>query len=522
MASLSRFALLAGLACLLGLPACSSDSKKSEADLTTQDTTPPQDVADQANPPDGVPADGLDPDVVAPDVADTNVPDSTLPDTWNDLPRLPPEKTFTSPYAAGAARVVINPDHPISMGGFGTCAGKYSACRMSEGIHDDIAATAVAIADTATGEVAIFVGVDTVGMFLYDYRLYHAAAQKAFFEKGIKFEGERIIGAFSHSHSGPDTAGIWGGMMGEIRDEEDYIIFVRESIVQAALQAYDNLQDVEITWGTGSAINNDDDDPTDDEDLFSLRGVKPGTGETVFTLTRWVGHPTAYGSDNRAITADYVGTFRKKMEEELGGIAVYVNGPIGSVYTQSPEGCNMEDAFPLGYQDPDIDDDPGMDSKAACVGFNVADQAIAGLAAGKPLATSGLKFRHQIFKFHPTNPILINLGILGPIPIPDINIKDPTDLMESEFSWVTLGELNFLTTPGESFPSFAATAKQALIDAGFENPIVLGLAQDWMGYLMTVDQYDNDPDLGYHRGLSPGKEVHPKYMERLMEAIAAE
>lgn len=516
-----RFDWVGGLALALLLAGCSSESDKSESDNKSQDA-----VSDTAQPTDleGDKGGDLATQDSTPDVAaDTQLPDADKEVAWEDLPRLPADKTFTTAYAAGAARVVLNPDRPISMGGFGACPGKYEACRISEGIHDDIAASAVAIADTKTGEVAIFVGVDTVGMFLYDVRIIHEEARKAFAEKGIKFEGERIIPSYSHTHSGPDTAGIWGSMSGEIRDEEDYIIFVRESIVKAAMDAYDNLQDVEITWGKGTADNNDDDDAVDDEDVFTLRGTKPGTDETIFTWTRWVGHPTAYGSDNRAITPDYVGTFRKKMEETFGGIAVYANGPVGSVYTVKPEGCDMPDAFPDGYQDPDIEDDPGMDSKAACVGFNLADQAIAALDAGTPLGDKGLKFRHYVFEFHPTNKLLIAFGTIGPVPIPEIDVSDPEDMMESEFSWVSLGDLDILTTPGESFPSFADAAKKLLVDNGMATtPIVLGLSQDWMGYLMTEDQYFNDPDLNYNRGLSPGEQVHPAYMARLQAGIDAE
>jgi hypothetical protein len=211
------------------------------------------------------------------------------------------------------------------------------------------------------------------------------------------------------------------------------------------------------------------------------------------------------------------------MEQELGGTAVFLNGPIGSVYTSKPEGCEMPDAFPDGFQDPEIEDNPGMDSKAACVGFNLADVAIAALANGTTLSDAGIKARHAIFKFHPTNAILMAFGKLGPIPLPDINLKDPEDKMDSEFSWITLGELNFLTTPGESFPSFSESAKTLLLENGITNPVTLGVAQDWMGYLMTKEQFNNgDPDLDYHRGLSPGDEVHPTYMARLQEVIEEE
>jgi len=136
----------------------------------------------------------------------------------------------------------------------------------------------------------------------------------------------------------------------------------------------------------------------------------------------------------------------------------------------------------------------------------------------------GIRFRHSTFKFHPTNGTLMMLAQNGPLPFPYCDVTDPNSMFPSDFSWATIGDLNFVTTPGESFPSFGAVAKQMLAEDQFNrfgNIIVLGLTQDWMGYLLTQSQWSFD-DLDYNKSLSPGPEVEPTYMAALKYLVAHE
>ncbi|NOZ01809.1 MAG: hypothetical protein GXP54_07965, partial [Deltaproteobacteria bacterium] len=110
-----------------------------------------------------------------PDVNDTG---SMADIDWESLPRLPEGKKFTTRYAAGVAMQDINPDHPTLMGGFGFCGGAEENCRKSEGIHDSVYSRVVAIADTVTGEVVMFAGVDNVGLLFYDDDLIHQGVQQ--------------------------------------------------------------------------------------------------------------------------------------------------------------------------------------------------------------------------------------------------------------------------------------------------------------------------------------------------------
>ncbi len=495
-----RFLAVLALTVVGGVWACSSEDSKEEQDQTVQ------------------------PDVQS-DVAvpDTTEQDLTPPeDQGGELPTLPKDKTFTTTFAAGAASTKINGDKvSMFLGGYGLCLGKAEACRLSEGIHDDLHANAVAIAHPESGEVVILVGLDSVGMLGADIREAQAKAPEAFAKKfGVKMEGARVVIGSSHSHDTPDLVGLWGPMDDlDERDEIAYIHYVQDKIIEVALEAYGNLGDVEMTWGQSEVVADDTDALSDDFDLFALQGKRPG-GDAVFTWVRANAHPTVYPMENNGLSADWIGPFRKKLMENDSGVVVYHNGPIGSVYPKDPETCTEGDAFPDGWQDPDLL--PAAYAKVTCVGYRYADAALEALANALPLdGTRGLKFRHQVYWFHPTNFVLMQLGIQGPIPIPEIDVTDPTQLMDSYFSWVTVGNLDLLTTPGESFPTFALHAKDTLSGATDGTIIVLGLTQDWLGYLLPMDLW-KDPDLAYHRTLCAGETIEPAFQEALQKLVDEE
>lgn len=441
---------------------------------------------------------------------------------WDVLPRLPPGKAFSTRYAAGAASRDVTPAWPVFMGGFGFCGGAEELCRKSEGVHDPLLAKVVVLADTETGEVVAFAGVDSVGIFLWDQRLMQEAVQWRMYEEhGVYFDGKRLLVGASHDHAAPDTAGLWGPMFGVPRDEE-YIKFLRDQIVEATVEAFGALDDVELTWWKGSSPNDTAGTAPKvlDQDLFVLRGVRPDGGP-VFTLTRWSSHPTAYGSKNNGLSADWVGPFRLRMEAEFGGIAVFMNGNVGGTYPERPVECGLsEEAYPQGWKDPDLKPEDFM--KVTCTGDLVAKNAVEAAEGAKSLADSGIEFHHKVFGFYPENATLLLAAKIAQVPFawgdPDELLSDNPPDMITEFSLVRVGDLTFLTAPGESFPALGRQAAQMLEARGYPNPVVLGLTQDWLGYLLTEEQW-KDQELSYHQGLSPGRKFAPAYLKALGEVL---
>lgn len=439
----------------------------------------------------------------------------TLPDVvFTDLPSLK-NKGFQKGYVAGVARHIINPSTPQIMGGFGFCGGDPTKCRISEGIHDDISATALVLGATKTATVVVFVGVDIIGLLKFDVDDIRIITQTKLYENlGIYLDPSHIIVASSHSHATPDTSGLFSALDCHPRDEE-YITFIKYQIADAIYEAFATLEEVDLDFGLTTFENHDSDVYADDKDLFILRG-KDKDGKTVFTFTRWSSHPTCYGSNNNAISADWPGVFRLEIEKELGGMAVFVNGTLGSTYPDKPKPCEEEDMFPFGWQDPDVG--KGDHIETACIGKGLAKAAIEALNNSTEITSSEIEVFTQDFKFHPTNKVLFVIAQLAPMPIPYVDVEDPNSYLASTFSLVRIGELHFITTPGEAFPSFGNKIKQAMKDIDPTHIIVVGLAQDWLGYLLTPELWD-EKDLSYHQSLSPGQDVLESYIQALHTLI---
>jgi hypothetical protein len=235
------------------------------------------------------------------------------------------------------------------------------------------------------------------------------------------------------------------------------------------------------------------------------------------------------------LSADFLGTFRYFMEAEAGGTALFMNGSVGSVYCSLPDTCEdaqgnpLSDVFTEGWQDPD--EDPGRYVKTTCWGRTLANAALVALDNAQPLGDGGIRFRDSLFQFHPDNKVMIGLAKIGAVPVEPVDVMDPEAMFTSRFSWATVGDLDYISVPGEAFPDFTFHVKEKLLAAGKTHPVVLGLTQDWMGYLLSSRQYWDgnvakggapEPDLAYHRSLCISEQVEPSYLKALDALIEAE
>jgi hypothetical protein len=503
MSRLNRLGFVAaGLLVLAVAVGCSSSSSNDIGTDIVNDIPAdvPADVVADTNP--------VDPGAEA--VEDVPAVDTPPDIDWETLPRLPAGKTFTLAYAAGVAQKDVSPTQPTHLGGFGFCMGDELLCRSTDGVHDPLLSSAVAIADPASKEVVIFIGVDTIGILRSDIEDIHRRIQQRLYDDfGVYFPGDRALISSSHAHSSCDTVGLWGPGYGAGRQEQ-YVELLKNGVVESARDAYADLKDVTLDWGKGSYANSYEDAFASDDELFILRG-KGADDATMFTMVRYPAHPTTYGSKMKAASADWPGTMRKKLEDDLGGLNVFMQGPIGGVYPNRPSTCGLtEEAFPNG--DHTLTDmDVGDYMKTTCTGNAIAEVAKTALLTAQPLAATGITYKATEFPFHPTNGTLMLLAEVGPLPYEFVDVDDPTAMMHSIFAVATVGDLTFITTPGESFPSFGKEAKDIAIEANLTNPIVLGLTQDWMGYLLLEKQWENK-DLAYNQSLSPGPGVEPAFM----------
>ena len=441
---------------------------------------------------------------------------------WDSLATMPDGKTFTTRYAAGLGITSITPDFEVYLGGFGNCLGNEAGCRKTDLVHDPVGVRAVAFADTTTDKIVIMVGIDNVGMIDFDVVGIHKNVQKKLYEEfNINFPGANAILAFTHAHSSIDTTGLGGPMMGAGRDEA-YTTLIITQIAEACKLAVEDLQDVNLSWGVADLVENYTGDPDNlDSKMWVIKGEKPADDSIMFTLTRWAAHPTTYGSSDMTISSDYPGTFRFAMERDVGGTAIFINGSLGDVYPNRPNECGLiEEFFPEGDRTPG-EEDGGQFMKTTCTGLMVAEGAQAVIEAGlTPLAETGIDVMHDVVYFHPFNDFLMFAINNIPLPFPTCEAIQDDCRIYMRYSLVKLGDLTFITAPGEIFPTFAQDLVDVAANAGLQNPMVV-FGQGWLGYLMTEDHY-NDATLtalDYHRGLCPGPDLYPKFIESLTKMV---
>ncbi len=221
---------------------------------------------------------------------------------------------------AGAAALPIAPtaaelEQGIWLGGYGS----YRA-RRAAGVHDDPCCRALALEG---GESAfVIAAVDMIGVagaVLADVR--SSVLRTTGLPPG------RLLIASTHSHSSPDLQGLWGGV------PRSYVRRLVEVCIQAVRQALDSLTEAHLAAGStelqGVTVNRRG-WPEVDEELVVLRAVRPD-GSPVGALVNFACHGTAIGPQSVLVSRDWPGFAVDALEQELGGVVVYVNGAQGDV-----------------------------------------------------------------------------------------------------------------------------------------------------------------------------------------------
>lgn len=407
---------------------------------------------------------------------------------------------------AAAAKVDITPDlktERVWLAGFGATG------RRPSGVHDPLYARIVVLRE-GKRTVAI-VGLDLLGFYLNETR-----ALRAGWEKGAP--GRSLLVAATHTHSGPDTLGLWGPAIGVSGINARYMARVRARVRETLDLLESQLKPATASAGGGTldprGLCRDLRDPQILDPNLGVLRLKGADGKAVATIVNWSCHPEVIGRENRLITADYPGPLCARVERKTGGQCLFLSGAIGGLMSPDTE---IENFY-----------------EAARIGEAVADAALAvrtepgrGLEyrfekALVPVENSRyLLFLHALTAGH-------TLHDAGGRPLPDwkawtlslrhlllgLPAKDRPSV-ETEVSVLDVGPARILGMPAEIFPELAiggydgkyAFGRPLVAAGGPERdlkaapkgpylrglikapvPMIAGLANDELGYL--VPAYD--------------------------------
>lgn len=384
-------------------------------------------------------------------------------------------------FQVGAAVEDISPNAAVGfpdgkgmwMGGFGLGA----ANRRSTGVDPlGIKARAMVVSNDA-GDTLAFAINETQGMFaayqqcacgLDDMRKEINA------KTGIPIQ--HIVLGSDHSHGGPDTTGVWGGVPAV------YLMYIKDQMVKAVVTAYNNR--VPATINVGSAKNTPAQYggdpltiPGSSEQLYIDRTVRVlqakavSNGTPVVTFVEAPYHPTTYcGSSCTIIHPSWPGVVSKMVADQYGGVGFAWQGDIGR--------------------------QPGSGAD------NIYSAATQALASAAPITSSVIAGRVQLMIEEITNPVYIyflnaayaaspvtctpgaSLGGLSACSPVGRSNSLPYGAGTVGTFWATtlrIGGVLFSAGPGEVYPNLQDTIVGSV---GADQHFFLGLAQDQVGYII--------------------------------------
>ncbi|HVS67528.1 MAG TPA: hypothetical protein VHE56_03165 [Mycobacteriales bacterium] len=304
----------------------------------------------------------------------------------------------------------------------------------------------------------------------------------------------QILVDSDHTHSGPDTVGVWGG------DPTSYLREVHDRTVKALVDAWKAMRPATLTYGVAHAgVENEtneyppsvNDDPLltnqfsndarnqamDDEiRVLQARSVK--TGKVIDTYVNYSSHPTVLGSDNTLVSGDYVGRLNLKIQKAFGGFGMDQVGTLGRTQP-ARDGCT----------------DPAKKGAAAslCALDGYAKRVMVkvryAVRHAKPVrgpATVGMS--SYLIQDVSDSPILVGLEYTGSL----IGVPGARALGYPWFTATLLGTTTFsghigkvLVSggPGEMYPQIVAEVRRDV--PGMQGYMNIGTAGDFLGYLIS-------------------------------------
>lgn len=393
-------------------------------------------------------------------------------------------------FRAGAARVDITPPEPV-----GTYLAGFAANRTCTGVRDPLSARTLVLTDGATP--LVIVALDLIGLSLVRTSRIRSMLSRKF--------PHSVMLVCTHNHQSPDTLGLWGVALAGVLPyrtglDQDYMSFLESRIVDSVRQAIEKARPASLHLAQGAFDSqgkwvHNERSPLLDRDMRVVQ-LDDERGECIATLVQHACHPETLWKKNRLISADFCGVCCRLVEEQVGGVALYVNGALGAMVSAA-----------IGWETPEDERERVM----VGLGQAMARQAVRLVrrARKKRIEEPHIRVGHGQVRFpEKDNHLFALIHALGVV-----EHRELAGGLLSEVSFVRLGPASMVGLPGEPAP---ALGLEILERVPGSPKLLLGLAGDELGYLLPPEFF-HDPAYGYERSMSPG----PLTATRLALAVEA-
>jgi hypothetical protein len=330
-------------------------------------------------------------------------------------------------------------------------------------VHDDLEAHAVVLRDGATTVCLLVLDLLLLGADFADpVRTAVGAA--------LGIPPAQVLTSCTHTHAGPAASRVMRRAGWPVPD--GYLDVVVAGCVRAATSARDALAPATLSYARGplplELSLNRRGLPYDPR--FAVLDVTAPDGRRIGTVGNVGIHPVALGVTCRAVSSDWVGSYRAAVRQTTGAPAVLLPGALGDVnptrdpHTHPDEGGNWETARVLGTEVAD-----------AVVGLlgsteRLPDE-VAVVACRTVRARTGVTLATAVS------------GLVG-------------RRVRSELVEWSLGGVRLVSLPGEAFHALGRAVEQARDD----RTLLAGLAPTWQGYLPAPFGTGYEEKMSYGKG----------------------
>lgn len=338
---------------------------------------------------------------------------------------------------AGVGRAELTPPVGTPLGGYGERHGK-----PSTGIHDPIMAKALVL-DDGTNRVAILT-TDLVGTSAEMSRL---VAEKCGFPR------DHLLVCASHTHSGPGAYGK--GLFATIAlGAYQPVVFNRlaDGMARALTEALHSMQPARLAIGEAQLptfMRNRRRALVKDPALWLLR-VDSADRKPLAAFVDLTAHGTVLGEENMEFSGDWMAFTQAYLERQVPGLtALYANGAEGDISPNiSHEEANFDGAKAHGERG----------GKAALALYQTL----------RPTSSVTLGVKSETF------------------PLPQtLKAQFAGSGRETLLQYFTVNDAILLAVPGELITQLGLALKEHARRQGYRRPVIVGLANDHLGYLLT-------------------------------------
>ncbi len=364
--------------------------------------------------------------------------------------------------------MTITPDetnHPrrMYMGG--------SDLRIAQGTHDELEACALLLGQDE--DTLVLVGLDLVGILEPRVRLMNDRLE------ALGVDRDRILISSTHTHTGPDTIGMFGPQFfitGRDKVYQDYLVDAVEQVVAAAGPG---MVPVTATFATGTvnfpgsnypALIRDSRYPLVIDDRIHAIRFDHMNGGTVATLVNFPNHPET-AIDYDWFSADYPHYLRERLVREYGGEAILFSGALGGLMTPIDVATPARDGqgHPVFEAGEPVWWAETSWERTRSYGFVLAEVVIDLLGGGSPSPVNGIEVDHADLLVPITNLELWAANLLGVVERIEFVREPGCGLLgcgAARASLVTFGDAQITTSPGETFPETILGREEVTIDFG--------------------------------------------------------